>query len=54
MKRQIHVFVLIQATTSLDVHRKLFTFPGYHRIDHQIVCLIDYDLIYSYYTKHPS
>ena len=26
----------------------------YDRIDHQVVCLVDYDLIYSYYTKHPS
>lgn len=42
------------AATSLDAHRKMFQYLDYGRIDHQIVCLIDYDLIYSYYKKHPS
>lgn len=43
-----------KAATSLDIHRKLFLYTDYARIDHQIVCLVDYDLIYSYYKKHPS
>jgi len=42
------------ASTSLDSHRKCFHFSGFDRTDHQIVCLVDYDLIYSYYKKHPS
>jgi S-adenosylmethionine decarboxylase len=42
------------AATSLDAQRKMFLYPDYGRIDHQIVCLVDYDLIYSYYKKHPS
>lgn len=42
------------AATSLDAHRKMFQYLDYGRIDHQIVCLVDYDLIYSYYKKHPS
>jgi len=42
------------AATSLDSQRKLFLYPKFDRIDHQIVCLVDYDLIYSYYKKHPS
>ena len=45
---------LFQAATSLDGQRKLFHFADYGRVDHQIVCLIDHDLIYSYYKKHPS
>ena len=45
---------LSQAATSLDIHRKLFLYSDFDRIDHQIVCLVDYDLIYSYYKKHPS
>ncbi|CAF1075878.1 unnamed protein product [Adineta ricciae] len=42
------------AATSLDGQRKLFHFSDYGRVDHQIVCLVDHDLIYSYYKKHPS
>jgi S-adenosylmethionine decarboxylase len=42
------------AATSLDAQRKSFLYPEYSRIDHQIVCLVDYDLIYSHYKKHPS
>jgi len=38
---------------SLDLHRKHFLYQDYSRVDHQIVCLTDYDLIYSYYKKHP-
>jgi S-adenosylmethionine decarboxylase len=42
------------STNSLDTHRKLFLYSDYGRIDHQVVCLVDYDIIYSYYKKHPS
>jgi S-adenosylmethionine decarboxylase len=42
------------AANSLDAHRKLFLYSDYARIDHQVVCLVDYDIIYSYYKKHPS
>ncbi|CAF3295860.1 unnamed protein product [Rotaria socialis] len=42
------------AATSLDSQRKIFQYSDYGRVDHQIVCLVDYDLIYSYYKKYPS
>ncbi|CAF3551021.1 unnamed protein product [Adineta steineri] len=42
------------ASTSLDGQRKMSLYPDYGRIDHQIVCLVDHDLMYSYYKKHPS
>jgi hypothetical protein len=47
-------YFFTQAATSLDSQRKLFLYPDYARINHQIVCLPDFDLIYSYYKKHPS
>ncbi|CAF1034742.1 unnamed protein product, partial [Adineta ricciae] len=43
-----------KADLSLDRHRKSFLYLDYDRTDHQIACLIDHDLIYSYYKKHPS
>ena len=48
------IFLLQQATSSLDSQCKPSLFPDYDRIGHQIVFLMDYDLIYSYYKKHPS
>lgn len=46
--------ISFQSATSLDSHRKLFQYLDYGRMEHQVVCLVDYDLIYSYYKKHPS
>ena len=39
---------------SLDGQRQQFLFADYARVDQQIVCLADYDLVYNRYSRHST